>query len=211
MSGALIGSGSDVRQVLSRQNNSAGYGFQPIEEFEFTYSPSRFLCHGPSRSTSNSIYNDTSISHIDEQSALHEPRSPFSDMVAHFKRGENFMRQNIIQIADIADVRTRKPSWTKLVEILGADAYDDVGVNFHEDSDILLVDDQVIMGNELQLTACLQYLRNLNKFNFEVLVRKRETTANRATRPSILDTRKDGEQKVWKRQKWQKALSSLAK
>jgi len=86
-------------------------------------------------------------------------------MVFHVIRSSETQRQDIIAIRDILDHHSREPSWVRLVDLL----MDDSGVGF-EDGDFLMVNDRIRIGNERQLLACLQYLRNWKVLNSEVYV-----------------------------------------
>ena len=104
-----------------------------------------------------------------EQSFNGNPTSVLA-MVFHFVRAGDGNKQDIISIGDIFDHSTNRPSWAKLLEILKAD--DDFGVAFKEDQEILVVNNQIRVGNERQFLACLQYLHNLSILSSEAFVYK---------------------------------------
>lgn len=87
------------------------------------------------------------------------------EMVFHVMRSGETQRQDIIALRDIMDQHSGEPSWVRLIDLLK----DGSGVGF-EDGDFLMVDDRIRVGNERQLLACLQYLRNGMVLNSEVYV-----------------------------------------
>jgi hypothetical protein len=98
----------------------------------------------------------------------HGYSDPISAIVFHFMRFGDASQQDIICVNDILDHSTNCPSWAKLVELLKVD--DGFGLAFKEGREFLMVDNRIRVGNERQLLACLQYLRNSNVLNAEVLV-----------------------------------------
>ncbi|KAL1845423.1 hypothetical protein Plec18170_009779 [Paecilomyces lecythidis] len=93
---------------------------------------------------------------------------PFSNMVFHFVRIDNFEGQDIVHIDDILDLRTQRPSWEKLVTLLEADS--DSGLSYRRQMDTLMVNHRIIVSDERRLIACLQYLRNSGQLNVDVQV-----------------------------------------
>ena len=83
------------------------------------------------------------------------------------------LRQEIIAIRDIMDRHSGEPSWVKLVDLL----MDDSGVGFRV-GDFLVVNDRIRVGNERQLHACLQYLRNASMLNSDVYVYNSNTASS---------------------------------
>ena len=96
-----------------------------------------------------------------------------TEMVFHVMRVGDTQRQDIIAVRGIMDRRTGEPSWVKLVDLLE----DDSGVGFRE-GDFLMVNDRIRVGNERQLHACLQYLRNESMLNSEVYVYDSNTVSS---------------------------------
>lgn len=101
-------------------------------------------------------------------SSEHNYLDSISVMVFHFMRLDDARKQDIVCISDILDRSTNGPSWVKLIELLKID--DGFGIGFNEDREFLMVENRVRVGNERQFLACLQYLRNLNVFNAEIVV-----------------------------------------
>ncbi|KIW33235.1 uncharacterized protein PV07_00101 [Cladophialophora immunda] len=98
-----------------------------------------------------------------------------TEMVFHVMYVNEALRQDIIAIRDIMDRHSGEPSWAKLVNLL----MDDSGVGFR-DGDFLMVNDRIRVGNERQLLACLQYLRNESVLNSEVYVYNLSTVSGAA-------------------------------
>lgn len=88
-----------------------------------------------------------------------------AEMVFHVMRPGETHRQDIIAIRDIMDPHSGNPSWIRLVDVLR----DDSGIGF-KDGEFLMVNGRIRIGNERQLLACLQYLRNATVLNSEVFV-----------------------------------------
>lgn len=63
------------------------------------------------------------------------------------------------------DRHSGEPSWERLVDLL----VEESGVGLR-DGDFLMVNNRIRIGNERQLLACLQYLRNETVLNSEVYV-----------------------------------------
>ncbi len=89
-------------------------------------------------------------------------------MIFHFIRTDDVNKQDIISMRDIFDPSTNCPSWAKLLEILKTDH--DFGVAFKESQEVLMINNQIRVGNERQFLACLQYLHNSNISNSKTLV-----------------------------------------
>lgn len=90
---------------------------------------------------------------------------PTIEMVFHVIRMHEPQRQDIITIHEIMDPCSGEPSCARLVELLE----DESGVDLRE-GDFVMVNDRIHVGNERQLHACLQYLRNEAVLNSEVYV-----------------------------------------
>lgn len=101
-----------------------------------------------------------------------------AEMVFHVMRPGETQRQDIIAIRDIMDPHSRNPSWIRLVDVLR----DDSGIGF-KDGEFLMVNDRIRVGNERQLLACLQYLRNATVLNSEVFVYARNRAPLHGARP----------------------------
>lgn len=91
-----------------------------------------------------------------------------STMVFHFVRANSPNRQDIVCISDILNPMTQSPSWSRLTDLLGAEA--PLAICFKEGVDYLLVDEKIRVSDERQLHACLQYLCNLNVLNTQASV-----------------------------------------
>ncbi|ETI20558.1 hypothetical protein G647_08595 [Cladophialophora carrionii CBS 160.54] len=88
-----------------------------------------------------------------------------TEMMFHVMRLNETQRQDIIALRDVMDRHSGEPSWAKLVDLL----MDEAGVGLR-DGDFLMVNDRIRVGNERQLLACLQFLRNEKVLNSEVYV-----------------------------------------
>lgn len=109
-------------------------------------------------------------------------------MVLHVQRVDGFWKQETIRVAEIFDSGIWQPSWKMFVDILKIE--DQFGIGFvQKESDVLLIENQIVVGNDRQLLACLQYLCNVNKVNALCLVYHR-TTVGHITNPVLERGRK---------------------
>ncbi|CZR51798.1 uncharacterized protein PAC_01675 [Phialocephala subalpina] len=110
----------------------------------------------------------TALSESTDLSSEHAYLDSISKVVFHFTRLGDASKQDIICISDTLDHSTKCPSWTKLIELLKVD--DGFGIGFKEGREFLMVGNRIRVRNERQFLACLQYMRNVNVLNQEVVV-----------------------------------------
>ena len=92
--------------------------------------------------------------------------NPLETMVFHFVRSDDPRKQDVVCMKDIYDPVTKTLSWTKLVELLSiAEGF---GLAFKEGSEYLIVHDLILVANERQFLASLQYLLNTGILNAKV-------------------------------------------
>jgi hypothetical protein len=113
---------------------------------------------------------DEEFSRVPHNSSPVDDSFSSAEMVFHVMRMNEVQMQDIIAIGDIIDHHSGEPSWAKLVDLLG----DESGVSLR-DGDFLMVNNRIRVGNERQLLACLQYLRNETVLNSEVYVHNSST------------------------------------
>ncbi|KAK8096326.1 uncharacterized protein PG998_014194 [Apiospora kogelbergensis] len=89
-------------------------------------------------------------------------------MIFHVKWAEDSARQDLIALPDIISPTTGKPCWDLMCVILATEQGFSVG--FDKDSEFLLVNGNLRVGNGRQFNACLEYLRNAQSWNNEALV-----------------------------------------
>lgn len=78
------------------------------------------------------------------------------DMVLHIERVEDFLKQETVKIAEILDASTQQPSWEALVELLESKGIYRIG--FCVERDLLVFENKLSVGNQQQVSACVQYL-----------------------------------------------------
>ncbi|KAK7446456.1 hypothetical protein Landi51_07403 [Colletotrichum acutatum] len=82
-------------------------------------------------------------------------------------RADNPQRRDLVALEDILDT-SQKPSWRKLIEILSDDEH--FGVGFVEETEFLMINENLWVRDERQFLACLQFLRNSGCCNVGVVV-----------------------------------------
>lgn len=127
-------------------------------------------------------------------------------MVLHFERMDNPLKQEIIRIADIMGNNSQKPSWQRLIKIL--EYKGKFGMAFKTDHDVLVIDSQIVVGDERLLLACLQHLRNADNSNGQAIVCKRNTLGD-APDSSFLWRLAVARSRTTRRSRWTKLGSVL--
>ncbi len=141
-----------------------GETFEPASSFR----PIDVVSLTPYMETEPITLNRTGVATPTEWSLTNNSSTSVLTMVFHFIRTDDVNKQGIISMRDIFDPSTNCPSWAKLLEILKTDH--DLGVAFKESQEVLMINNQIRVGNERQFLACLQYLHNSNIPNSKALV-----------------------------------------
>lgn len=93
---------------------------------------------------------------------------PSPPLVFNVVRADNVDRRDLVSLRDVEDA-THKPSWGVFVKILSDS--DDFGVCYDTEKEFLTVNESLRVGNARQFHACLQFLRNSDCHNANVIVR----------------------------------------
>jgi hypothetical protein len=129
-------------------------------------------------------------------------------MVLHIERAEDFLKQETVRVAEILDASTQQPSWEVLMELLKPKGVYRIG--FFMERDLLVIENKLIVGNQQQLSACVQYLCNAEKLNGHGLVYQRETAEDFAHR-SVLHGRDVTPPRMTRQSNWVKLGRLLAR
>jgi hypothetical protein len=127
----------------------------------------------PRQETSNFEREGLSFSRSGFASTAPTFASRVMDMVLHIERVEDFLKQETVRIAEILDASTQQPSWEALVELLESKGVYRIG--FCVERDLLVFENKLSVGNQQQLSACVQYLCNAERLNGHGLVYQCET------------------------------------
>lgn len=109
---------------------------------------------------------DDELSHAPSTTSPTRNPLQITEMVFHVICASDIKRQDIITLGDVMDAHSRNPSWSMLLEVLK----DDCGIGFKEAEEFLMVNDRIRVVNERQFLACVQYLRNVMKWNSDIFV-----------------------------------------
>ncbi|KAJ9292675.1 hypothetical protein DTO271G3_8568 [Paecilomyces variotii] len=158
----------DAVDLQRSRSENRGSGTCHVRQIEQLVRPAALASE---ETPSSRAVDDLSACDLTEDLSSSKESHPFSNMVFHFIRIDDFERQDIVHIDDILDLRTQRPSWEKLVTLLETDS--DSGLSYRRQMDILMVNNRMLVSNERRLIACLQYLRNSGQLNIDVQVGSR--------------------------------------
>lgn len=147
---------------LVQSEGSSQTGFSRNDEVESTFSFSR----------ASHFDQQAKILDFDTMPTVAPSSNKARDMVLHFERANNSLKQDIIQVSEIFDTIHEQPSWQALLELLGQN--NSLGINFHADTNIMIFEHKIVVGCQRQLSACLKYLCNIDKLNAHCLVYDRD-------------------------------------
>ncbi|KAJ6084304.1 hypothetical protein N7486_011104 [Penicillium sp. IBT 16267x] len=155
MSGALVESLVGKKRLLQHSSLMRDCQLEQTEDFESLCISTRSPPSIPQAAeTSEPGYGNLSFSRGGAVSMYRELPDRVMDVVLHVERANDSLKQETIRIAELLDVGTQQPSWEILVETLKLEG--DFSIDFRTESDVLVVENHIIVENERQLLACLQ-------------------------------------------------------
>lgn len=134
---------------------------------------------GASLRTDSTIFADNDVAPRPMRTLGGDER-PSPPLVFNVVRADNVDRRDLVSLRDVEDA-THKPSWGVFVKILNDS--DDFGVCYNAQKEFLTVNDVLRVGNERQFHACLQFLRNSDCHNANVIVRTYASLEHKTVTP----------------------------